>query len=180
MGATDDVAMGAGADGPDGPSPVDWAVADVREQTDARGLIETVMERRGRLDILVNNAGGQYFTSAEGIALKGWRAVWRLNVEGMLNMSEAAVTQGLGGPGATATPPIREAAEAMAGVARVGGVIVNVTLTPHHGMPDMARRADGGDGRGADGGASGGGAGLRAGCAGRRWLSEGTPRRRAS
>ena len=44
----------------------------------------------GRLDVLVNNAGGQYFTPAEGIAAKGWRAVWRLNVEGMLNMSEAA------------------------------------------------------------------------------------------
>jgi citronellol/citronellal dehydrogenase len=135
--ATDDAAMGAGADGSAGPSPVDWAAADVREQTDARVLIESVMERRGRLDILVNNAGGQYFTPAEGIALKGWRAVWRLNVEGMLNMSEAAVAQGLGG-GRVAATPLEVAAEAAASGAETGGVIVNVTLSPHHGMPGMA------------------------------------------
>ena len=63
---------------------------------DARRLIETVLERCGRLDALVNNAGGQYFTPAESIVAKGWRAVWRLNVEGMLNMAEAAVELGDG------------------------------------------------------------------------------------
>ena len=68
--------------------------------------------------MLVNNAGGQYFTPAEGIAAKGWRAVWRLNVEGMLNMAEEAFAQALAPAG--------------------GGMIVNVTLSPHHGMPGMA------------------------------------------
>ena len=66
-------------------------------------LVKTVLERYGRLDMLVNNAGGQYFTPAEGIAAKGWRAVWRLNVEGMLNMSTAAVEHGMGA-GAAAAP----------------------------------------------------------------------------
>ena len=55
------------------------------------GWSRTVLERHGRLDVLVNNAGGQFFSPAELIAAKGWRAVWRLNVEGMLNMAEAAV-----------------------------------------------------------------------------------------
>jgi citronellol/citronellal dehydrogenase len=50
--------------------------------------------------------------------------VWRLNVEGMLNMSEAAVEQGMGGVGAAGAP--------------CEGTIVNVTLSPHHGMPGMA------------------------------------------
>ncbi|MGA8365239.1 MAG: SDR family oxidoreductase [Solirubrobacteraceae bacterium] len=104
---------------------VDWVVADVREPAEARRLVGTVIERGGGLDILVNNAGGQYFTPAEGIALKGWRAVWRLNVEGILNMSEAAVELGLGGRGS-------------AGAGPEGGAIVNVTLSPHHGMPGMA------------------------------------------
>jgi citronellol/citronellal dehydrogenase len=90
---------------------------DVREPADARSLISTAVERMGGLDALVNNAGGQFFSPAELIAAKGWRAVWRLNVDGMLNMAEAAHELSLG--------------------AR-GGTIVNVTLSPHHGMPGMA------------------------------------------
>jgi len=97
---------------------VDWMVGDVRERGDAERLVGEVLERRGRLDLLVNNAGGQFFSPAELIAAKGWRAVWRLNVEGMLNMSEAAF----------------QLAFSVAG----GGTIVNVTLSPHHGMPGMA------------------------------------------
>jgi citronellol/citronellal dehydrogenase len=97
---------------------VDWVVGDVRELGDAERLVGSVLERHGRLDVLVNNAGGQYFTPAEGIAAKGWRAVWRLNVDGMLNMAEAACELALGPAG--------------------GGTIVNVTLSPHHGMPGMA------------------------------------------
>jgi citronellol/citronellal dehydrogenase len=101
-----------------GDGTVDWVVGDVREREHARQLVETVLERRGRLDVLVNNAGGQFFSPAELIAAKGWRAVWRLNVEGMLNMSEAAFELALERAG--------------------GGTIVNVTLSPHNGMPGMA------------------------------------------
>ncbi len=97
---------------------VDWVAGDVRERVGAVSLIGSVVERRGRLDLLVNNAGGQYFTPAELIALKGWRAVWRLNVQGILNMSEAAFALAMRSAGA--------------------GTIVNVTLSPHHGMPGMA------------------------------------------
>jgi citronellol/citronellal dehydrogenase len=99
-------------------SDVDWIGGDVREREGAERLVQAVLERRGRLDILVNNAGGQYFTPAELIAVKGWRAVWRLNVEGTLNMAEAAFELALRAAG--------------------GGTIVNVTLSPHHGMPGMA------------------------------------------
>jgi citronellol/citronellal dehydrogenase len=96
----------------------DWIAGDIRERGDAERLVETVLERHGKLDVLVNNAGGQYFTPAEGITAKGWRAVWQLNVNGMLNMAEAAFARALGPAG--------------------GGTIVNVTLSPHHGMPGMA------------------------------------------
>src|ERR1700694_5224734 len=68
----------------------DWVAGDVRESAEAARIVETVLERRGRMDLLVNNAGGQYFTPAELIIARGWRAVWRLNVDGMLNMAEAA------------------------------------------------------------------------------------------
>jgi citronellol/citronellal dehydrogenase len=96
----------------------DWIAGDIREREEAERLVASVLERHGRLDLLVNNAGGQYFTPAEGIAAKGWRAVWRLNVDGMLNMAEAAHERAMEPAGA--------------------GTIVNVTLSPHHGMPGMA------------------------------------------
>jgi citronellol/citronellal dehydrogenase len=102
-----------------------WLVGDVRERTQARGLVSGVLERWGRLDVLINNAGGQYFTPAEGIAAKGWGAVWRLNVDGMLNMAEEAYELAFGLTGD------------QAGSMRPGRVI-NVTLSPHHGMPGMA------------------------------------------
>jgi citronellol/citronellal dehydrogenase len=95
-----------------------WLVGDVRERAQARVLVEGVVERWGRLDVLVNNAGGQYFTPAEGIVAKGWGAVWRLNVDGMLNMAREAYAQALEAAGE--------------------GRVINVTLSPHHGMPGMA------------------------------------------
>jgi citronellol/citronellal dehydrogenase len=104
--------------GVEGAGAADWVSGDVREREDADRLVTTMLEQCGRLDVLVNNAGGQYFTPAELIAAKGWRAVWRLNVEGMLNMCEAACELALRPAG--------------------GGTIINVTLSPHHGMPGMA------------------------------------------
>jgi citronellol/citronellal dehydrogenase len=90
---------------------------DIRDAEDAARIVETARERHGRLDVLVNNAGGQYFVPAEDIAAKGWQAVMRLNVGGTMTMSEAAVERGFGAD---------------------GGMIVNVTVSPHHGMPAMA------------------------------------------
>jgi citronellol/citronellal dehydrogenase len=105
---------------------VHTVVGDVREAQDARRLIGATLAHAGRLDLLVNNAGGQFFSPAELIATKGWRAVWRLNVEGMLNMSEAAYELAFA-PGDDRDEP-----------AGARGSIVNVTLSPHHGMPGMA------------------------------------------
>jgi citronellol/citronellal dehydrogenase len=91
---------------------------DIRERPGAEQIVAAVLERHGRLDFLLNNAGGQYFVPAEGITDKGWHAVQRLNVGGTLTMCEVA----------------HELAMRPAG----GGTIVNVTVSPHHGMPAMA------------------------------------------
>ncbi len=93
------------------------ASADIREPAGAQAIVERVLRDHGHLDALVNNAGGQYFVPAQEIALKGWRAVWRLNVEGTRTMTEAAV-QG--------------------GFTDGGGTVVNVTVSPHRGYPGMA------------------------------------------
>jgi citronellol/citronellal dehydrogenase len=115
--------IGASASGDEAGS-IGYVAGDIRERDDARRLVQSVLDRGGHLDLLVNNAGGQFFSPAELIAAKGWRAVWRLNVEGMLNMAEAAFDLALG--------------RAEADVSGGGGMIVNVTLSPHHGMPGMA------------------------------------------
>ncbi len=106
-------------------------VGDIREPGDARAMVGAVLECDGRLDLLVNNAGGQFFSPAELIASKGWRAVWRLNVQGMLNMAEAAYELAFAAKGPGVGGGVG------AGGSR-GGRIVNVTLSPHHGMPGMA------------------------------------------
>jgi citronellol/citronellal dehydrogenase len=87
-----------------------WVAGDVR--SDAERLVDFVLERFGRLDALVNNAGGQYFVPAEAIEPKGWRAVHRLNVGGTELMSRTAVARG-------------------------ADTIVNITLSPHHGLAGM-------------------------------------------
>jgi citronellol/citronellal dehydrogenase len=121
----------------------DWIAGDIREREDSERLVASVLERHGGLDVLVNNAGGQYFTPAEGIAAKGWQAVWRLNVEGMLNMAEAAHARGIGAGApdavraATDHPDAIRAATGPPDATRAG-TIINVTLSPHHGMPGMA------------------------------------------
>jgi citronellol/citronellal dehydrogenase len=95
-----------------------WVSGDIREPDQARAIVSGVLEQHGQLDLLLNNAGGQYFVPAEGITAKGWGAVQRLNVEGTLNMCRAAHDLAMG--------PAH------------GGMIVNVTVSPHHGMPAMA------------------------------------------
>ena len=95
-----------------------WVTADIREQAGAEQIVGTALERFGRLDLVLNNAGGQYMVPAEGLATKGWRAVHRLNVDGTLAMCRAAYELAMRDAGA--------------------GTLVNVTVSPHHGMPAMA------------------------------------------
>jgi citronellol/citronellal dehydrogenase len=95
-----------------------YVVGDIRDQPGAEAIIRAILERHGRLDFLLNNAGGQYFVPAESITTKGWRAVQRLNVEGTVRMCQAAYELAL--------------------LPAQGGMIVNVTVSPHHGMPAMA------------------------------------------
>jgi citronellol/citronellal dehydrogenase len=95
-----------------------WVAGDIREKDQAERIVQTVVDRQGHLDFLLNNAGGQYFVPAEGITSKGWTAVQRLNVGGTLAMCEAALSLAMQPAGT--------------------GTIVNVTVSPHHGMPAMA------------------------------------------
>ena len=98
---------------------VEAVACDIREEEQVDALVAGVLERHGQIDLLVNNAGGQYLTPAEDITPKGFRTVIRLNVEGTWLMTHAVATRAM-------IPDSR------------GGKIVNVTLSPHHGLPGMA------------------------------------------
>jgi NAD(P)-dependent dehydrogenase (short-subunit alcohol dehydrogenase family) len=98
---------------------VEAQVCDIREDDQVGALVDGVLARHGRIDLLVNNAGGQYMTPAEDITPKGFRTVMRLNVEGTWLMTHAVATRAM-------MPESR------------GGKILNVTLSPHHGLPGMA------------------------------------------
>lgn len=95
-----------------------WVAADIRERAGAEQIVSSALDRFGRVDLVLNNAGGQYMVPAESLATKGWRAVHRLNVDGTLAMCKAAYEFAMRDAGA--------------------GTIVNVTVSPHHGMPAMA------------------------------------------
>jgi citronellol/citronellal dehydrogenase len=97
---------------------------DIREEDKVAALVNGVLDRHGRIDLLVNNAGGQFLTPAEDITPKGFRTVIRLNVEGTWLMTHAVATRAMMVEDADGRPR--------------GGKIVNVTLSPHHGLPGMA------------------------------------------
>ncbi len=102
-----------------GEGRVEGRVCDIREEDQVDALVDEVLERHGRIDLLVNNAGGQFLSPAEDITPKGFRTVIRLNVEGTWLMTHTVATRAM-------MPEAR------------GGKIVNVTLSPHHGLPGMA------------------------------------------
>src|SRR6059058_5288840 len=93
-------------------------VCDIREEDQVNALLDGVLERHGRIDTLVNNAGGQYMSPAEDLTPKGFDTVVRLNLIGTWLISHAAATKAM--------------------IPAGGGKIVNVTLSPHHGLPGMA------------------------------------------
>ena len=96
----------------------DAVVCDIREEDQVAAMVGEVLERHERVDTLVNNAGGQYMTPAEDISTKGWDTVVRLNLRGTWLVTQAVATQSM--------------------IPRQQGKVVNVTLSPHNGLPGMA------------------------------------------
>jgi citronellol/citronellal dehydrogenase len=95
--------------------------ADVREPDQVEALIDRALERCGRIDILVNNAGGQFLAPAEDISLKGWRAVHRLNVDAVWDLTRTVAERSM--------------------IPNEDGVVVFIGFSPRRGMAEMAHAA---------------------------------------
>jgi citronellol/citronellal dehydrogenase len=97
--------------------------ADVREDEGVERAVGTALERFGALDVLVNNAGGQFTAPAEEISQRGWRAVERVTVDAVWNLTRTVATRAM--------------------IRRGGGLIVFVGFSPLRGIPGFAHAASG-------------------------------------
>jgi citronellol/citronellal dehydrogenase len=95
--------------------------ADLREEHEVERVVDAALERHERIDVLVNNAGGQFSAPAEEISLKGWRAVQRVTVDAVWNVTHATATRAL--------------------IPGGGGLIVFVGFSPLRGIPGFAHAA---------------------------------------
>ncbi len=94
------------------PKRAEPFAADLADPEAARGLVQAVVERCGRLDGLVNNAGGGRAVAFRGLSLEQWRATQSLNLEAAFVACQAAY------------PVMRKARR---------GAIVNVASLAAHG-----------------------------------------------
>src|SRR4029079_13449231 len=94
---------------------------DVREQGQVAALVDRAIERFGRIDVLVNNAGGQFLAPAEEISLKGWRAVHRLAVDAVWDLTRMVAERSM--------------------IPNKDGVVVFIGFSPRRGMAEMAHAA---------------------------------------
>ncbi len=92
-------------------------VADVREPDQVAAFADAVLERFGRVDVVVNNAGGQFAAAPEQISLKGWRAVHRLNVDAVWDVTRTFAERSM--------------------IPRRSGLVVFIGFSPRRGMPFM-------------------------------------------
>jgi citronellol/citronellal dehydrogenase len=69
------------------------ATVDIREIDHINRFIDAVERELGVATILVNNAGGQFPTTAESLATKGWDAVIRNNLNGTFYVTQALATR---------------------------------------------------------------------------------------
>jgi citronellol/citronellal dehydrogenase len=90
---------------------------DVRETEQVSAFLDSVGDRFGNVDILVNNAGGQFAAPLEAIALKGMRAVHRLNVDATWDVTQRVAERWM--------------------IPRRSGFVVFLGFSPRRGVPMM-------------------------------------------
>ena len=95
--------------------------ADVREPEQVAALIDQALERFGHIDVLVNNAGGQFLAPAAEISLKGWRAVHRLAVDAVWDLTRLVAERSM--------------------IPNKKGAVVFIGFSPRRGMAEMAHAA---------------------------------------
>lgn len=73
-----------------GPERTLVAVCDVRDKASVVSAVQAAMQRFERLDVVVNNAGRGMYADVVEIDNDAWQTLWATNVQGPLNVIQAA------------------------------------------------------------------------------------------
>lgn len=92
-------------------------VCNIRKEDDVQNLVNQTLNRHGKIDFLVNNGGGQFLSSTSDISSKGWDAVIETNLKGPFLLSKEVYQKWMKDN---------------------GGVIINILMDFHRGVPMMA------------------------------------------
>jgi NAD(P)-dependent dehydrogenase (short-subunit alcohol dehydrogenase family) len=71
-------------------SPYEFLPCDVRDDDSVKTLVDTVVQRHGRLDVVVNNAGGSPYVPAADASARFSSKIIELNLLGPLSVSQHA------------------------------------------------------------------------------------------
>jgi NAD(P)-dependent dehydrogenase (short-subunit alcohol dehydrogenase family) len=74
----------------DAPADVDFVACDVREADQVTALVDTVVDRYGRLDVVVNNAGGGPWVDSATASPRFTERIIALNLVAPIVVSQAA------------------------------------------------------------------------------------------
>ncbi|KVI02362.1 peroxisomal 2,4-dienoyl-CoA reductase-like [Cynara cardunculus var. scolymus] len=91
---------------------------DVRNQKDAKRVVESTIERYGKLDILVNAAAGNFLVSPEDLSPNGFRTVMDIDSVGTFTMCHEALNYLKKGAAGRSSDS--------------GGIILNISATLHY------------------------------------------------
>ena len=94
---------------------------DVRDPDQIGRLLDATLERFGAVDVLVNNAGGQFTSPAEEVTAKGLRAIGRLNLDAVWELTREVAVRSM-------IPASR-------------GLIVFIGFSPRRGIPGFVPAA---------------------------------------
>ncbi|XP_071479173.1 peroxisomal trans-2-enoyl-CoA reductase-like [Diadema antillarum] len=87
---------------------------NIRNKEQVKSLMQTTLDKFGRIDFLVNNAGGQFLSPLDKISYKGWHAVVDTNLTGTYQCCVEAFDSWM---------------------KQNGGSIVNIIVPTHRGSP---------------------------------------------
>ncbi|QJW91034.1 SDR family oxidoreductase [Spirosoma taeanense] len=75
----------------EGDGKIVAVAGDVASETDMQAVVNTALDRFGRIDVVINNAGYGVFKNVDEITVEEWDALMATNVKGTFVLTKAAL-----------------------------------------------------------------------------------------